>query len=176
MIRTHNIKRRNILQALVIILYAPVAPLLILPRAFANSHLEPLNKPHIAWRTQLSPEAYQVLFEQHTEEPNSSELNHEHREGTFICAACYLPLFQSQHKYESGSGWPSFTQPIARHVGTQPDHQFGIVRTEYHCIRCHGHQGHVFNDGPLPTKQRWCNNGLALNFVLKTDPLPLLRS
>lgn len=112
MIRTHNIKRRNILQALVIILYAPVAPLLILPRAFANSHLEPLNKSHIAWRTQLSPEAYQVLFEHHTEEPNSSELNHEHREGTFICAACYLPLFQSQHKYESGSGWPSFTQPL----------------------------------------------------------------
>lgn len=176
MIHTNGIKRRNILQILGIILCSSVASVLTLRQAFAKSHLEPLNKPPIAWRAQLSLEAYQVLFEQHTEEPNSSEHNHEHREGTFICAACYLPLFQSQYKYESGSGWPSFTQPITRHVGTQLDHQFGFARTEYHCIRCHGHQGHVFNDGPLPTKQRWCNNGLALNFVLKTDPLPLLRS
>lgn len=135
----------------------------------------PLNKPHDTWRGVTSPEAFQVLFEEDTEEPGSSALNHEHREGTYICAACYLPLFESQYKYESGTGWPSFTQPIAGHVGTKRDYQLVWPRIEYHCARCGGHQGHVFSDGPLPRKERWCNNGLALQFVLRENPLPQLR-
>lgn len=137
--------------------------------------IEPLRKSHEAWRNLVSPEAYKVLFEEDTEAAGSSELNHEHRDGTFVCAACYLPLFESQHKYESGTGWPSFTQPIVGRVGTRKDYMLIIQRTEYHCVRCGGHQGHVFRDGPLPRGERWCNNGLALKFVLRTDALPALR-
>ncbi|MDH5479168.1 MAG: peptide-methionine (R)-S-oxide reductase, partial [Nitrosomonas sp.] len=85
------------------------------------------------------------------------------------------PLFESQHKYESGTGWPSFTQPIAGHMGTKHDYKLIILRTEYHCARCGGHQGHVFKDGPKPRGERWCNNGLALKFVLRSDALPPLR-
>jgi len=137
--------------------------------------VESLKKPHHEWRELVSPEAYKVLFEEHTEPPGSSELNHEQRDGTYLCAACYLPLFESRHKYDSGTGWPSFTQPIDGHIGTKKDYQLIIVRTEYHCARCSGHQGHVFNDGPLPRKERWCNNGLALTFVPATETLPPLR-
>lgn len=142
----------------------------------AQPAVERLKKPRKAWREWVSPEAYRVLFEEHTEDAGSSALNHEHREGTYICAACYLPLFESRHKYDSGTGWPSFTQPIAGHMGTQRDFKLIILRTEYHCARCGGHQGHVFNDGPLPRKERWCNNGLALQFVPEPESLPPLRS
>lgn len=138
--------------------------------------IAPLNKPNETWRGLLTPEAYRVLFEEDTEEPGSSELNSETRAGTYICAACHWPLFESQNKYESGSGWPSFTQPISGHVGTKPDYQLIFLRTEYHCARCGGHQGHVFKDGPPPRGERWCNNGLALKFVLQAEPLPPLRS
>lgn len=103
-------------------------------------------------------------------------LNDEKRDGTFICAACYLPLFSSEHKYESGTGWPSFTRPIeVGHIGTKRDFKLIIPRTEYHCARCGGHQGHVFNDGPPPRGERWCNNGVALRFIVKGDVLPALR-
>ncbi|MBS0299248.1 MAG: peptide-methionine (R)-S-oxide reductase MsrB [Proteobacteria bacterium] len=137
--------------------------------------IAPLNKPKETWRGLITPEAYRILFEEDTEEAGSSELNAEAREGIYICAACYLPLFESQYKYESGSGWPSFTQPISGHVGTKPDYQLIFLRTEYHCVRCGGHQGHVFKDGPPPGGERWCNNGLALKFVPQTDSLPALR-
>ncbi|SFD88959.1 peptide-methionine (R)-S-oxide reductase MsrB [Nitrosomonas sp. Nm166] len=170
-------KRRTFLQRISVITALPVFSLSI-PAVANNSHqttIAPLNKPPEAWRELVSPEAYRVLFEEHTEEPHSSELNHEHREGIFICAACYLPLFESQYKYESGTGWPSFTQPIAGHVGTRRDFKLIFPRTEYHCARCSGHQGHVFKDGPPPRGERWCNNGLALKFIPKTDRLPSLR-
>ncbi|MNN73732.1 Peptide methionine sulfoxide reductase MsrB [compost metagenome] len=136
----------------------------------------PLDKPPDAWRAVLTPAAYRVLFEGATEPSGSSPLDDEHRDGTFVCAACYLPLFDSRHKYDSGTGWPSFTQPIAGHVGRKRDFRLIWPRTEYHCARCGGHQGHLFDDGPPPRGERWCNNGLALHFVPRADPLPDLRS
>lgn len=127
------------------------------------------------WRQLLPPDRYAVLFEEATERSFSSPLNDEERSGTYICAACHLPLFESRHKYDSGTGWPSFTQPIAGSMGTKADYKLLIRRTEYHCIRCGGHQGHVFRDGPAPRGERWCNNGLALLFVPEGQPLPPLR-
>ncbi|MDO8893377.1 MAG: peptide-methionine (R)-S-oxide reductase MsrB [Nitrosomonas sp.] len=172
-------KRRTFLQGSSVIPVLPFFSFSLSTIAVANSIkqtvIEPLNKPHKAWRGLVSTEAYKVLFEENTEEPGSSELNYEYREGIFICAACYLPLFESQYKYESGSGWPSFTQPIPGSFGTKRDFQLIFLRTEYHCARCGGHQGHVFKDGPPPRGERWCNNGLALKFVPKTDQLPALR-
>lgn len=135
----------------------------------------PLEKPHEEWRSFLSPEAYRVLFEEDTEPSGSSPLNKEYRDGTYLCAACHLPLFESKHKYESGTGWPSFTQPISGHIGTKRDFTLIWPRTEYHCARCGGHQGHVFNDGPPPRGERWCNNGLALRFIPQEEALPELR-
>lgn len=169
-------KRRIFLRKMSVVTAWSAISLLFPVHAVSSvSVIEPLNKPSKAWRGLISPEAYRVLFEEHTEEPGSSELNDEHREGTFICAACYLPLFESKYKYESGSGWPSFTQPIPGHIGTKRDYKLLILRTEYHCLRCGGHQGHVFKDGPPPRGERWCNNGLALKFILLNDPLPALR-
>jgi peptide-methionine (R)-S-oxide reductase len=127
------------------------------------------------WRQLLPPERFRILFEEATEPRYSSPLNKEERDGTFICAACYLPLFSSDAKYESGTGWPSFTRPIEGHVGTKRDFKLFLPRTEYHCIRCGGHQGHVFQDGPQPRGERWCNNGLALQFVPDGSPMPELR-
>ena len=135
-----------------------------------------LKKPLPEWRTLLSPAAYDVLFEEGTERPRSSALNAEKRPGTFICAACYLPLFDARTKYESGTGWPSFTEPIEGRMETKRDWKLILPRTEYHCARCEGHQGHVFNDGPAPTGQRWCNNGVALRFVPQGEPTPTLRT
>ena len=134
-----------------------------------------LSKPHAAWRDLLSPERYRVLFEEATEPPGSCPLTREKRAGTFVCAACHLPLFTSGAKFESGTGWPSFTQPLPGHVDTKQDFELILPRTEYHCARCGGHQGHVFPDGPAPTGQRWCNNGLAVEFVPEGEPLPELR-
>jgi len=136
----------------------------------------PLNKPKSEWKRLLPPAAYVVLFEAGTEPAGSSALNGEKRAGTFICAACNQPLFASEHKYESGTGWPSFWQPLANALGTSTDFKLIYPRTEYHCSRCGGHQGHVFDDGPKPTGKRYCNNGIALNFVAKSDPLPALRT
>ena len=93
-----------------------------------------------------------------------------------MCAACYLPLFSSKAKFDSGTGWPSFYEPIKGRLATKRDYWLIVPRTEYHCIRCGGHQGHVFDDGPPPTGQRWCNNGVALKFVPEGEPLPKLRT
>ncbi len=123
----------------------------------------------------LTPEACHVLFAEGTEYPGSSPLNAEKRPGTFVCAACYTPLFSSQSKYESGSGWPSFWQALPGAVATKADHTLAVERTEYHCAHCGGHQGHVFEDGPRPTGLRYCNNGVALRFIPDGEPLPAQR-
>ena len=135
-----------------------------------------LRKPPGEWRALLPAGAYAILFEHATEPPGTSPLDHERRAGTFICAACHLPLFESAAKYDSGTGWPSFFQPLAGRLGTRTDYKLILPRTEYHCIRCGGHQGHVFKDGPPPTGRRYCNNGLALRFVPAGEPVPPLRT
>jgi peptide-methionine (R)-S-oxide reductase len=139
--------------------------------------IKPLLKSTEEWQKLLSKESYAVLFEEATERGGTSPLNKEKRAGTFICAACFLPLFSSQAKYESGTGWPSFWQPIAAgHIGTKRDFFLILPRTEYHCARCGGHQGHVFKDGPEPTGLRYCNNGVALQFIPEGGKLPELRT
>jgi len=148
----------------------------VTPATQGNPALDRLKKPLTEWRSLLTPQAYTVLFEEATERPFSSPLNEEKRAGTFICAACFLPLFDSKAKFDSGTGWPSFYQPIAGHLGTKTDYKLIWPRTEYHCIRCDGHQGHVFDDGPPPTGQRWCNNGVALTFVPTGESLPAWRT
>ncbi|GAN53662.1 peptide-methionine (R)-S-oxide reductase MsrB [Tanticharoenia sakaeratensis] len=114
--------------------------------------------------TPLSPEQRRIMREHGTERPGSSPLNDEKREGVYHCADCGTPLFSSKTKYESGSGWPSFWAPLPGAVGSTTDTAFGMVRTEIHCAKCHGHLGHVFPDGPRPTGERYCMNGLALSF------------
>jgi peptide-methionine (R)-S-oxide reductase len=156
----------------------------------------PLQNPSTPWHQLIDADRFDILFREETEFAGSSPLNEEKRSGTYVCAACYLPLFRSEHKYDSGTGWPSFTQPIETHVLTRADRRWtGVRRTgvqvpreqelrsgrgrepiiEYHCARCSGHQGHVFDDGPPPRGERWCNNGLAVVFVAKGEPLPKLR-
>lgn len=137
--------------------------------------LKPLDKEHEEWRSLVSKREYDVLFEEDTEPSGSSPLNHVEDDGTFICSACYLPLFEFDKKYESGTGWPSFYNVIVGRVATKLDLKLIWPRTEYHCIRCGGHQGHLFKDGPQPTGLRYCNNGLALKFVPADKPLPKLR-
>ena len=117
------------------------------------------------WRKRLSPAAFAVLREDATERAFTSPLNDEHRRGTFACAGCALPLFDSATKFDSGTGWPSFYAPMPRAVATRTDSTLGIPRTEVHCRRCGGHLGHVFDDGPPPTGKRYCMNGVALTFA-----------
>jgi len=159
-------QRRTVIKGLVAISLAPV----FLSRAWAQPEggkmtIEKIIKSDQAWRELLTPQQYHVLREAGTERAFSSPLNEEKRAGSYICAGCELPLFTSSMKYDSGTGWPSFFTTIEGAVETKRDFKLIYPRTEYHCARCGGHQGHVFKDGPEPTGQRWCNNGVALKFI-----------
>jgi peptide-methionine (R)-S-oxide reductase len=127
--------------------------------------IEKIVKTDEEWRKILTPAQYSVLRKEGTEPPFTSPLNNEKRKGTFVCAGCDLALFDSSTKFDSGTGWPSFYRVIEGRVETTVDHKLIYPRTEYHCARCGGHQGHVFDDGPKPTGLRYCNNGVALKFV-----------
>ena len=133
------------------------------PIAMSHEHFE-VEHTDEEWRTQLTPAAYAVLRRQGTEPPFTSPLNPEKRAGTFLCAGCGQALFSSSDKFDSGTGWPSFVRPLAGAVGIETDETHGMVRTEVHCARCGGHLGHVFEDGPRPTGERYCMNGVALDF------------
>ena len=124
-----------------------------------------VEKTDEEWRKSLTPEQFHVLREHGTERAGTSPLNVEKREGLFVCSACGQPLFTSDTKFESGTGWPSFYQPLDNAVGKTEDRTFGMLRTEIHCRRCGGHLGHVFDDGPKPTGLRYCMNGVALKFA-----------
>jgi peptide-methionine (R)-S-oxide reductase len=123
-----------------------------------------VTKSDTEWRSSLTPEQYRVLRQHGTERAGTSPLDKEHGKGTFVCAGCGLPLFRSETKFDSGTGWPSFYRPEANAVGESSDRSFFMVRTEVHCRRCGGHLGHVFDDGPPPTGLRYCMNGAALQF------------
>ena len=126
---------------------------------------DPLVRSDAEWQKVLDPKQYDVLRREGTEYPGSSPLDHEKRAGLFVCAGCALPLFTSRMKFDSGTGWPSFFTSIPDHLVQKKDYKLIAERDEYHCVRCGGHQGHVFDDGPPPTRQRWCNNGVALRFL-----------
>ena len=126
--------------------------------------IEPFSLDEVEWKMRLDEEAYYVLRNEGTEHPFTSPLNNEKRDGQFACAGCNLALFESDKKFDSGTGWPSFWQPIEGHIETKTDFKLILPRTEYHCTRCGGHQGHIFKDGPKPTGLRYCNNGVALKF------------
>ena len=127
----------------------------------------PVQKSEAEWRAQLPPEAFRVLRGHGTERPGSSPLNAEKRPGTFVCSGCGAPVFDAATKYESGTGWPSFYAPVEGGVATRSDRSFFMTRTEVHCANCGGHLGHVFPDGPAPTGQRYCMNGVAMRFEPK---------
>jgi peptide-methionine (R)-S-oxide reductase len=127
--------------------------------------IERIVKTEDEWRKILTPTQFAVLRQEGTELPFSSPLDNEKRKGTFACAGCDLPLFDSKTKFDSRTGWPSFYAPIPDRVETKVDYKMIVPRDEYHCARCGGHQGHVFNDGPKPTGLRYCNNGVALKFI-----------
>lgn len=126
---------------------------------------EPLKLSDVEWQKRLDKAQFYVLRQEGTERPGSSALNAEKRPGIYACAGCGLPLFTSAMKYESGTGWPSFFTAIPGALATKKDYHLVLPRVEYHCIRCGGHHGHLFDDGPAPTGQRWCNNGVALKFL-----------
>ena len=136
----------------------------------ADSSRDSVELGNEDWRKKLAPEAFEVLRHEATERAFSSPLNDEHRPGIFVCAGCGQPLFSSEMKYDSGSGWPSFFTAIPGSLETSTDYKLLMPRTEYHCSRCGGHHGHIFEDGPTPTGTRYCNNGVSLNFLEKDRP------
>lgn len=149
---------------------APLLMRLALPaQAMAAERIEKIIRSDAEWKKRLTPEQYTILRKEGTEQSFSSPLDHEKRSGLYVCVACDLPLFPSRFKYDSGTGWPSFYDVLPGHVETRTDLKLVLPRTEYHCARCGGHHGHVFDDGPKPTGLRYCNNGLALKFI--PDPL-----
>ena len=159
-------KRRYFLTGLIGVASLPVL------RAFAAvtdsqgvPMIERIERSEAEWKQLLTPEQFRVLRQEGTEPAGTSELNAEKREGTYVCAGCDLELFTSDMKYDSGTGWPSFYTTLPGVFGLKRDFKLILPRTEYHCARCGGHHGHVFKDGPAPTGERWCNNGVALRFV-----------
>jgi peptide-methionine (R)-S-oxide reductase len=149
-------KRRNLLSSALALLAAPLP---------ARAESFAVTRSAEEWKKILSPEAYAVLREEATERAWTSPLNDEHRKGVFACAGCDLPLYASDKKFDSGTGWPSFYDVLPGAVGTKEDNTLFTTRTEVHCSRCGGHLGHVFDDGPPPTGLRYCMNGVALKFV-----------
>ncbi|HYG88691.1 MAG TPA: peptide-methionine (R)-S-oxide reductase MsrB [Azospirillum sp.] len=137
--------------------------------AEAGAERFPVTKTAAEWKQILTPEQYYVLREHGTERAGSSPLDNEHRAGTFHCAACDQPLYSSSAKFDSGTGWPSFYEPLPGGIGTSTDYKLIYPRTEVHCARCGGHLGHVFNDGPPPTGKRYCMNGVAMRFEPRPD-------
>ena len=133
-------------------------------------------KSDAEWQAQLTPEQYKVTRRKGTERAFTGQYHDTKDAGMYHCICCDAPLFNADTKFDSGTGWPSFYQSIEGNTGTKKDWKLIIPRTEYHCARCGGHQGHVFDDGPKPTGQRWCNNGVALRFVPATENLPELRT
>ena len=159
-------KRRYFLSGLIGVASLPVV------RAFAAATdaqgrpmIERIERSEAEWRQLLTPAQFRVLREEGTEPAWTSALNAEKRKGTYVCAGCDLELFTSDMKYDSGTGWPSFYTTLPDVFGLKRDFKLILPRTEYHCVRCGGHHGHVFKDGPAPTGERWCNNGVALRFV-----------
>ncbi len=146
------------------IVLARCLPLRSKTQAVSTSGFE-ITKTEAEWQRILTPEQFRVLRQQGTESPYSSPLNQQHSKGTFSCVACNLPLFSSQAKFDSGTGWPSFYAPIKDAVSTSVDNSLFMTRNEVHCRRCGGHLGHVFDDGPPPTGKRYCMNGVALKFI-----------
>ena len=159
---TQRLPRRDVLLATTLLLAVPG-----FVRAADRFAASPWRKLTDAeWKKRLPPASYEVLRHEDTERPGSSPLLGEHRRGTFACLGCGLPLFKSDWKFESGTGWPSFYTAIPGALGRKTDNKLALeARTEYHCAQCLGHQGHVFDDGPRPTGLRYCNNGVALKFV-----------
>ncbi len=169
-----TITRRHMMQGL-----GALAGMAVLPRflhakddpmtqsAAANAPIGKLEMKDEEWKARLNSKAYEVLRHEGTEPPFTSPLNDEKREGVFACAGCDLELFPSSFKFDSGTGWPSFFDAIPGRVETKTDFKLMVPRKEYHCARCGGHQGHVFEDGPKPTGLRYCNNGVALKFIPK---------
>jgi peptide-methionine (R)-S-oxide reductase len=161
-------RRQFIAAAVTTLGLAPVVVWIARP-ARMNAELDPATFPvrrsDAEWEAALSPAAYRVLRNRSTERPFSSSLDHETRRGTYVCAGCAHPLFASDTKFDSGTGWPSFWQPLDGAVGTSVDRSWFMVRTEVHCAECGGHLGHVFSDGPPPTGLRYCMNGVAMRFV-----------
>ena len=153
--------RRSVLAAATLL--PAIGPAMAATDPYASSPWRALSVAD--WRKRLPPQSFDVLRREATEAPFSSPLNDEHHRGVFACLGCGLPLFRSQWKFDSGTGWPSFFTSITGSLAKKSDHALFIERTEYHCARCLGHQGHVFDDGPKPTGLRYCNNGVALKFL-----------
>ena len=169
--------RKNFVRTLAAAVFgAPIFAEQLKTAAQDKSSIPPLKKSNAEWKKILTREQYGVLREEDTEYPGTSPLLKEHRKGQFICAGCNLPLFDSDKKFESGTGWPSFWDVIPGRVVKKTDFKLVYPRSEYHCARCGGHQGHVCDDGPKPTGLRYCNNGVALTFVPAGEKLPPLRT
>lgn len=160
---TPSLDRRRLLLAATAAALLPSGALAAAKDAYAASPYRKITDAE--WRKRLPPAAYVVLREEGTERAGTSPLLKEHRKGTFACLGCGLPLFSSDTKYESGTGWPSFYRALPGALLTKTDYKIGVPRTAYECAQCRGHQGHVFNDGPRPTGLRYCNNGVALKFI-----------